>query len=78
MYRTVFTPTETNKMIPLDIPQEWYGRSIELILLPLDLPQAILPKMVITTTNKFKKIPSRYLFGTRKFKFSRDEANDYE
>ena len=78
MYRTIFTPTETNNMIPLDIPREWYGRNIELILFPLDMPQTILPKTTRISKNRFKAIPSKYLFGTKKFKFNRDEANNYE
>ena len=39
MYRTVFTPTETDNMIPFSIPREWYGRNIELIVFPLDMSQ---------------------------------------
>jgi hypothetical protein len=78
MYRTIFTPTETNSMIPLNIPREWYGRNIELILFPVDTPQTILFKSAKTTKNRFKAMPPKYLFGTKDFKFNRDEANDYE
>jgi hypothetical protein len=78
MYRTIFIPNETDNTIPLDIPREWYGRNIELILFPLDIPQTILPKTARITKNRFKAIPSKYLFGTKNFKFNRDEANDYE
>ena len=39
MYRTVFTPTERDNMIPINIPREWYGRNIEVIVFPIDIPQ---------------------------------------
>ena len=72
MYRTVFTPTEANNMIPFNIPREWYGRDIEVIMFPLDI------QVAVVNERKFKEIPSKYLFDTKKNKFNRDEANDYE
>ena len=78
MYRAVFTPTETNNMIPFSIPREWYGRDIEMIVFPLDAPQAALRETVKRSERRFKEIPSKYLFDTKSFKFNRDEANDYE
>ena len=42
MYRKIFTPTETDNMIPFNIPREWYGRDIELIVFPLDSSQTLL------------------------------------
>ena len=74
MYRTIFTPTEMDSMIPFNIPREWYGRNIELIVFPLDVPQTLLKN----NKQEFKAIPSQYSFPTKNFKFSRDEANDYE
>jgi len=74
MYRTVFTPNETNNGIPFSIPREWYGRDIELIVFPLDMSQETARKNV----RKFKTIPSKYSFATKNFKFNREEANDYE
>ena len=78
MYRTIFTPTETNNGIPFSIPSEWYGRDIELILFPLDMPQTSFRETVEKNKRKFKELPSKYLFDTKEFKFNRDEANDYE
>jgi len=78
MYRTVFTPTETNNMIPFSVPREWYGRNIELIAFPIDLPQTLLQKTAKKDMRKFKAIPSQYSFSTKNFKFNRDYANDYE
>ena len=78
MYRTIFIPTEMDSMIPLNIPREWYGRNVELIAFPLDLPQTKLSETARINKNRFKAIPSKYLFGTKNFKFNRDEANDYE
>jgi len=39
MYRAIFIPTEIDSMISLNIPREWYGRNVELIAFPLELPQ---------------------------------------
>jgi hypothetical protein len=78
MYRTIFIPTEMDNMIPLNIPREWYGRNVELIAFPLDLPQTKLPETAIINKNRFKPMPSKYLFGTKSFKFNRYEANIYE
>ena len=47
MYRTVFTPTEADNMIPFNIPREWYGRDIEVILFPLDTSKTQYPEQVI-------------------------------
>jgi len=78
MYRTVFTPTETDNMIPFSIPREWYGRNIELIVFPLDMSQMQLRETAKKSERKFKAIQSKYSFATKNFKFNRDEANDYE
>jgi len=78
MYRTVFTPTETDNIIPFNIPREWYGKDIEVIIFPLDMSQTHLRKTVRKNERKFKAIPTKYLFDTKNFKFDRDEANDYE
>ena len=78
MYRTVFTPTETDNTIPVRIPREWYGRDIELIVFPLDMPQTLFRETTRKNGRKFKPISSQYSFSTKDFKFNRDEANDYE
>jgi hypothetical protein len=78
MYRTVFVPTETDNMIPFNIPREWYGRNIELIVFPLDVPQTSLQETATKNEHSFKAIPSKYSFATKDFKFNRDEANEYE
>jgi len=71
MYRTVFTPTESDNIIPVKIPRDWYGRDVEVIAFPIDIS-------LKRSKNKFKAIPSQYSFATKNFKFNRDEANDYE
>jgi len=78
MYRTIFTPTETDNIVPFSVPREWYGRNIELIVFPLDLPQTLFRETAPIFERKFKAIPSQYSFATKNFKFNRDEANDYE
>ena len=78
MYRTVFTPTETDNMIPFSIPIEWYGCDIELIVFPIDNPQTLLRETAKKSEHKFKEIQSKYSFATKNFKFNRNEANDYE
>jgi hypothetical protein len=35
MYRTVFTPTENNTVIPFTVPREWYGKMLEVIVFPV-------------------------------------------
>ena len=78
MYRTVFTPTETDNVIPFNIPREWYGRNIEMIVFPLDTTHTQWQKTARKNERKYKVIPPKYLFDTKNFKFNRDEANDYE
>ena len=78
MYRTVFIPTETDNMIPFNIPRAWYGRNIEVIVFPIDMDQNLLRETVKKDELKFEAVPSKYSFATRTFKFNRDEANDYE
>jgi hypothetical protein len=78
MYRTVFTPTETNNRIPFNIPREWYGKDIELIVFPLDISKEPQQETTENDIRKLKAIPSQYLFNTKNFKFSREEANNYE
>jgi hypothetical protein len=80
MFRTVFTPTETDNTIPFDIPQEWYGRNVELIVFLLDTTNPPLQKSAkqTTTKDKLKIMPPKYTFATKNFKFNRDEANKYE
>jgi len=78
MYRSVFTPTESNDKISLRIPREWYGKNVEIIAFPIDMPQALLRKTAKNAERSFKPIPSKYLFDTKKIRFSRDEANNYD
>ena len=73
MYKTVFTSTESNDRIPFSIPREWYGRDVEVIILPLDIHQTLLQETAKKDERKFKAIPSRYSFSTKTFKFNRNE-----
>ena len=77
MYRTVFIPTESDSMIPISIPREWYGRDVEVIVFPLD-NQPLLSKTSPNNAHKFQMMPFQYTFSTKNFKFDRDEANHYE
>ena len=38
MYRQIFTPTEHNSIIPVTIPREWYGQTVEIIAFPVSAP----------------------------------------
>ena len=76
MYRSVFTPTESNNKISLSIPREWYGKNVEVIVFQLDMSQTLLQKTIKNDEHKLKPIPAKYLFDTKKIKFNRDEAND--
>jgi hypothetical protein len=35
MYRQIFKPTEYDQTIPVKIPREWYGQTIEIIAFPV-------------------------------------------
>ena len=35
MYRQILTPTESNNVIPITIPREWYGKEVEIIAFPV-------------------------------------------
>jgi len=35
MYRQIFIPNEQNNFIPLTIPNEWYGKLVEVIAFPI-------------------------------------------
>jgi hypothetical protein len=35
MYRQIFKPTEYDHTIPIAIPREWYGQSVEIIVFPI-------------------------------------------
>jgi len=60
MFRHVFIPTESNNIIPsVTIPQEWYGREVEVIVFPIkpakemeDIPNA-------ETLQAIKEVKSR-------------------
>lgn len=36
MYRQILTPTESNHIIPVTIPREWYGKEVEIIAFPIE------------------------------------------
>jgi hypothetical protein len=78
MYRKIFTPSEQNSSIPFTIPQEWYGRPIEIIAFPVGAAE--LPQQVSVEQSRRKKreeLLDKYLIDLSGFKFNRDEANDY-
>ena len=78
MYRTVFTPSETDSIFPFLVPREWYGRDIEFIAFPLDLSKTILRETIKKSEPAFRSMQPQYLFSTKNFKFNRDDANNYE
>jgi hypothetical protein len=43
MYRQIFKPTEYNHTIPVTIPREWYGQSVEIIAFPVTTPSETQP-----------------------------------
>ncbi|MDR2148923.1 MAG: hypothetical protein LBE91_20980 [Tannerella sp.] len=78
MFRIVLQPTSTDVSIP--IPHSWFGQKVEIIAFPLtEEPQTHSQIKVIRDKGK-RTVPmeKKYLFSTKNFKFSRDEANDYE
>ncbi|MDR1335802.1 MAG: hypothetical protein LBK22_03110 [Tannerella sp.] len=75
MYRQIFIPTEQNINIP--IPQQWWGRKIEVIAFPVskdaDGEQSLLAKR-----KELDETLDQYLFDFSAFKFDCDEANNYQ
>jgi len=78
MYKTVFTPTESNSMILFRIPCDWYGIDVEVFAFPPEIPQTFITKIRKKDENILKKLPPKYIFTSKNFKINRDEANDYE
>jgi len=70
MLRQVVTPSKENPTI--SIPSEYYGREVEIFMFPFYNAKN-------TQNNKnINDIFDKYLFSFDKFKFDRDEANNYE
>jgi hypothetical protein len=81
MYRKIFTPNEQNSVIPLDIPREWYGQTVEVLVFPLvDTGDGLPPQnsVVQNRRKKREKLLDKYLIDLSGFKFNRDEANNYD
>ncbi|MDR3134159.1 MAG: hypothetical protein LBU42_09120 [Prevotellaceae bacterium] len=43
MYRQIFKPTKYNRTIPIIIPREWQGQSVEVIAFPVASPEEEAP-----------------------------------
>lgn len=80
MYRQIFTATETNNQIPINIPQEWYGMDVEVIAFPI--ARSFLANnddvKIEENNKKREEMLKKYSFNMSDFKFNRDEANDYD
>jgi CYTH domain-containing protein len=63
MLRQVMVPSKENSTITL--PEEWYGKEVEIIVSPLEMQQ---PKAR-------KKLPHYIGLNMSDFKFNREEAN---
>jgi hypothetical protein len=74
MYRQIFIPSEQNSIIP--IPQEWYGRKIEVIAFPIT--ETVTEKSTVVKRKKLDQILDQHLISLKGFKFNRNEANDYD
>ncbi|MDR0692846.1 MAG: hypothetical protein LBF69_07415, partial [Prevotellaceae bacterium] len=53
MYRQIFKPTTYNHTIPITIPREWQGQSIEIIAFPVAAPY---PEDAPVTDKEFYKL----------------------
>ena len=69
MLRQVMIPSKDNSTI--SIPPEYYGTKVEVLVYPFN-------ENSDQETDSIKNIFSKYLYSFDKYKFSRDEANDYE
>jgi hypothetical protein len=52
MYRQIFKPTEYKHTIPVTIPREWHGQSVEIIAFPVETPS----EMPTTADSDFYKL----------------------
>jgi hypothetical protein len=52
MYRQIFKPTEYDHTIPVEVPREWYGQTVEVIAFPITVP----PKTPSVVDEEFYKL----------------------
>jgi hypothetical protein len=80
MYRQVFTPTERNNTVIM--PREWYGREIEVIAFPVVKNGRKVESDVISFRDQrlqeIRTITNDINVDLSNFKFTRDEANNYD
>jgi len=84
MYEQIFIPTENNSSLPsVDIPREWYGEEVKMILFPVNLSfrnersDSDLD-LIKERRRKREEMLKKYTFSRNGYKFDRDEANNYE
>jgi len=70
MLRQVMIPSKENSTI--FIPTEFYGMEVEILVFPF------FNKKVSQNNDDINDIFAKHLFSFEKYKFDRDEANDYE
>ena len=70
MLRQVIIPSKENPTI--SIPAEFYGKKVEVLVFPF------INEKENQDSNSIDDIFDRYLYSFDKYKFSRDEANNYE
>jgi hypothetical protein len=75
MYRQIFIPNGQNISIP--VPQQWWGRKIEVIAYPVSKDTAE-EQSPAAKRKKLDALLDQHLFNLRDFKFNRDEANEYD
>jgi hypothetical protein len=77
MYRQIFAPDSDNINIP--VPNEWKGMNIEVIAFPIATEVNAGEKASDAEKRKKRKeLLDKYLIDLSDFRFSREEANDYE
>ena len=70
MMRQVMIPSKENSTV--FIPSEFYGKEVEIFVFPSSRNKTD------DNIESMKDLFSKYLFSFDNYKFSRDEANDYE
>ena len=70
MLRKVIIPSKENPTI--SIPTEFYGKKVEVLVIPFNNMKEN------QNDNTIDDIFDKYLYSFGKFKFNRDEANNYE
>lgn len=76
MIREILKPSGRN--LTIQIPESFVGKTIEVIAFKINEPMVKIRKSKMENASQLKKELAEFSFNSGGYKFSRDEANDYE